>query len=77
MTSIFAEVLNMSGMASWLILAVIVVRILCRKTTKNLCYLLWAMVGIRLLCPFAIESSWSFIPNETSLQKVEMFQEQL
>jgi len=77
MTSIFAEVVNMSGMACWLIFAIIVVRVLCRKATKNLCYLLWAMVGIRLLCPFAIESSWSLIPNESSLQKVEVFQEQL
>lgn len=77
MTSIFAEVVNMSGMACWLILAVIVVRLLCRKATKNLCYLLWALVGIRLLCPFVIESPWSLIPNESSLQKVEAFQEQL
>lgn len=77
MTSIFAEVVNMSGMASWLILAVIVVRILCRKVTKNLCYLLWALVGIRLLCPFAIESPWSLIPNETSIEKADAFQEQI
>lgn len=69
MTSIFAEVVNMSSMAIWLILAVIVVRLLCRKATKNLCYLLWALVGIRLLCPFTIESSWSLIPNQISFQK--------
>lgn len=77
MTGVFAEVVNMSGMACWLILAVIVVRILCRKVTKNLCYLLWALVGIRLLCPFAIESPWSLIPNEISIEKVEKFQEQI
>lgn len=77
MTSIFAEVVNMSTMACWLMLAVIVVRFLCRKVTKNLCYLLWALVGIRLLCPFSIESPWSLIPNEASMQKVDAFQEQL
>lgn len=70
MTSIFAEVVNMSCMAIWLILAVIIVRLLCRKTTKNLCYLLWALVGIRLLCPFTIESPWSMIPNQTSFEKL-------
>lgn len=75
MTSIFAEVVNMSGMACWLILAVIVVRFLCRKTTKNLCYFLWALVGIRLLCPFTIESEWSLIPNETAMGKAEVFQD--
>ena len=69
MTSIFAEVVNMSSMAIWLIFAVIVVRFLCRRITKNLCYLLWALVGIRLLCPFAIESPWSMIPNKTSFEK--------
>ena len=77
MTSIFAEVVNMSGMACWLILAVIIVRFLCRKATKNLCYLLWALVGIRLLCPLFIESEWSLIPNEASMEKAEAFQEQL
>ena len=68
MTSVFAEVVNMSSMAIWLILAVIVVRFLCRKATKNLCYFLWALVGIRLLCPFTIESPWSLIPNQTSFE---------
>lgn len=69
MTSVFAEVVNMSSMAIWLILAVVVVRFLCRKATKNLCYFLWALVGIRLLCPFTIESPWSLIPTETSYEK--------
>ncbi len=69
MTSIFAEVVNMSSMAFWLILAVLVVRFLCQKTTKMLCYFLWALVGIRLLCPFSIESPWSMIPNQTSFEK--------
>ncbi len=70
MTSIFAEVVNMSSMAIWLILAIIIVRFLCRKITKNLCYLLWVLVGIRLLCPFTIESPWSLIPNQTSYENL-------
>lgn len=69
MTSVFAEVVNMSCMAIWLILAVIIVRLLCRKITKNLCYLLWALVGVRLLCPYTIESPWSMIPNQTSFER--------
>lgn len=70
MTSIFAEVVNMSSMAIWLILAVIVVRLLCQKVNKNFCYLLWALVGIRLLCPFTIESTWSLVPEKPSFEKM-------
>lgn len=56
---LFLQVLNMSITASWVILAVLAVRFLLRKLPKKYSYVLWAVVGFRLLCPFSIASVWS------------------
>lgn len=63
MDKIFLKMLNMSIAAGWLILAVIVVRLLLRKAPKRLTCVLWAVVTVRLLCPFFLESSFSMIPS--------------
>lgn len=69
MKDLFLQVLNMSISSSWLILAVIAIRFLMQKVRapKNLCYLLWLFVAIRLLCPFTIESTMSLLPNQNIL----------
>ena len=56
---LFLQVLNMSITASWVILAVLAVRILLGKLPKKYSYMLWAVVGFRLLCPFSVASVWS------------------
>lgn len=63
MDKIFLKVLNMSIAAGWLILAVIVVRLLLRRAPKRLTCVMWAVVAVRLLCPFFLESSFSLIPS--------------
>ena len=63
MEGLFLQILNMSVSASWLILAVILIRLLMGKAPKGLRYVLWALVGIRLLCPVFIESDFSLIPS--------------
>ena len=57
MASLFLKLLNMSIAASWLILAVIVLRIALKRAPKWIHCILWALVGIRLLCPISIESA--------------------
>ncbi len=63
MESVFLKIVNMSLTASWLILAVIALRPLLRRAPKALRCALWALVGVRLLCPFSIESALSLIPS--------------
>lgn len=66
MSEVFLRILNMSIAASWMILAVIVIRFLLKKVPKTFHCILWAMVGVRLIFPFSIESALSLIPsNET------------
>lgn len=63
MENIFIGILNQSISASWLILAVIVIRVCMKKTPKSLRYVLWALVAVRLLYPIFIESAWSLVPE--------------
>ena len=63
MEAIFLKILNMSITATWLVLAVVVVRLLLKKAPKFISVLLWAIVGIRLVCPFSFESVLSLIPS--------------
>lgn len=67
MDSIFLKLLNMSIVAGWLILAVMVLRLLLKKAPKWLPCTLWAIVAIRLLCPFSLESSFSLIPSAETI----------
>ena len=63
MTTVFLVVLSMSISASWLIAALLMLRLLLRKMPKRNVILLWGLVGLRLLIPFSIESRLSLIPG--------------
>lgn len=63
MTELFLKILNMSITAGWFILAIVVLRFLFRKMPKSITVIMWAMVGIRLICPFSFESGLSLIPS--------------
>ena len=63
MGGVCSKVLNMSIAASWLILAVIVLRLLLRKAPKWVRCILWGIVAIRLICPVSFESTFSLVPN--------------
>ena len=57
MGEIFLKLLNMSITASWIILAVLGIRLLFRRIPKWISCLLWGIVAIRLIFPFSIESA--------------------
>ena len=69
MSQLFLRILNMSISATWVVLAVVVLRVLLRKAPKWVNVLLWGMVGVRLICPFSLESVFSLIPSATTLPK--------
>ena len=67
MEALFLKLVNMSITASWLVLAVIAVRLIFKKAPKWILCLLWGMVALRLICPFSIESAMSLIPSAEPL----------
>ena len=67
MSKLFLTIINMSISASWIVLAVLLLRFLLKKAPKWLTVLLWAVVAIRLICPVAIESDVSLIPSSQTI----------
>lgn len=63
MEKVFVEILNMGLTATWVVFAVLAVRALCHKAPRSLTVGLWALVGLRLVCPFLAESMLSLIPS--------------
>lgn len=59
METLFLRVLNLSLTASYIIVAVIISRWLLRKLPKKYSFLLWSVVGFRLLSPVSIQSVFS------------------
>ena len=67
MDRLFINLLNMSITASWLVLAVVAIRFLLKKAPKWINTVLWAFVGLRLVCPFSFESIFSLIPSTDTI----------
>ena len=67
MSSTFIEFVNISIMASWLVLAILFIRILFEKIPKYIYCILWGIVGLRLILPFSIESQLSLIPTTNTI----------
>ncbi len=63
MSKLFLTVLSMSLSASWLILAVLALRLILSKAPKWASLLLWGMVAARLLFPFFVQSPFSLLPS--------------
>lgn len=63
MTEIFLKIVNMSISASYIVLAVLILRLLLKKAPKWIAVVLWGIVAVRLVCPFSIESALSLIPS--------------
>ncbi len=63
MEVVFLRLLNMSITASYLALAVVILRLLLKKAPKWISCALWALVALRLLLPVSLESIFSLIPS--------------
>lgn len=63
MEVVFLKILNMGIAASWLIAAVMVLRLLLKKAPRWITCILWAFVAVRLVCPFSFETVFSLIPS--------------
>lgn len=67
MNDVFLKLVNLSISASWLILAVLVLRVVLKKAPKWVMPLLWGVVALRLVCLFSIESALSLIPSAETI----------
>ena len=56
---LFTAILNMSVTAGIVILVILAVRGLFRNISRKYLYLLWAIVAVRLICPWSLESGAS------------------
>ena len=73
MNELFLKIINMSISASWLILAVLILRLVLKKAPKWVNVLLWGIVAVRLICPLSFESALNLIPSsETIPLDIEM-----
>ncbi len=63
MEKLFLNLVNYSLVAGWLVLAILLVRLIFKKVPKWIICILWAMVAVRLICPFSIESIFSLVPS--------------
>jgi len=63
MVELFLKLFNRSVQGVFLIVVVILMRFLLRKSPKWIHCLLWALVAVRLVCPISIESAFSLAPS--------------
>ena len=71
MAELFIKLFNMSISASWLVLAVLFLRMVLKSAPKAIRCVLWGLVVVRLVCPFSIESIFSLLPSaETIPQEI-------
>lgn len=63
MRGIFQQVFNLSIAGSYMILAVLALRLLLRRSPRSMICVLWILAGIRLMLPVPIESSFGVLPS--------------
>ncbi|MBQ3195039.1 MAG: hypothetical protein IJB65_01085 [Clostridia bacterium] len=68
MRALFIDILNLSIVSSWLILAVLALRLVLKRVAPRwtVC-LLWGLVAISLIVPFSFESPVSLVPNREAV----------
>lgn len=64
--NVFIKILNMSFIATYVVFAIILLRLFLRKYPKIYSYILWGIVFLRMVCPFSFKSIVSLIPTESN-----------
>lgn len=69
MERIFLRLVSMSMSAGWLVLAVVLLRQLLRRSPRRIVCLLWALVALRLLCPLQLTWGASLVPSQETVAR--------
>lgn len=75
MEGIFIKLLNMGIAAGWLILVVILLRVILKDMPKQMRCILWGVVGVRLICPYTVQSDLSLIPSAQTVMPDIVYQQ--
>ena len=75
MSELFLNIVNRSISASWVVIAVLVLRFCLKKAPKWVSVLLWGIVAVRLVFPFSIESALSLIPSAETIRPTIMMEQ--
>ncbi len=67
MSEMFLQLINMSITASWIVLAVILLRVILKKLPKWVFVFLWGLVALRLVFPFSLTGALSLIPSTQTI----------
>ena len=71
MSTLFQNILTASFHGSIVILAVMLLRLVLKKTPRKYICLLWLLAGLRLLMPFQIQSDLSLQPSADPVAQVQ------
>lgn len=75
MDGLFLEILNLSLYGSFAIVAVLILRLLLKKSPKSISYGLWLVVFLALILPVRIKTSYSPMPvGIESFRQVKLYQ---
>ena len=77
MQKLFSNLLTASVSGSIVILAVLVLRLVLRRTPKKFICILWMVAGLRLLLPIPLQSKFSLQPPTITLSQNERLQKYL
>lgn len=69
MEALFLRLLNMAIAAGWVILGILLLRLLLGRAPKAFRCALWALVAVRLVCPFSLESVVSLMPSAETVPR--------
>lgn len=63
MEFLFLKSVNINIVLSWIIIAILFARIILRKKSKQVCFLLWGILCFKFFVPFSFKCRWSLIPS--------------
>ncbi len=75
LTDLFLKLLNLSISGSFLIGAVVILRLIFKKAPKWVNCLLWTLAGLRLILPFSFKSALSLIPSAETVPPEILYDE--
>lgn len=70
MNALLYQVARLSMTAGWMTLLLVLLRPLLRKVPRRFSCLLWALVGVRLMLPFSLESRASLVPQSIAAPEI-------
>ncbi len=74
MDAVIMKILDMSISASYLIMAVLLIRLLVSRLPKKFICMLWGLVFVRLVMPFEPESGLSLLPAASPVDRFVSYQ---